>query len=179
MPTPKTEAIQGAFDTMAAGIADRKADRATALTPVGIEGGGPLDAAEAKGMLILLHGVQDSLMMLMAITDRLEKTIVDASLAGKLPERKTVMNVTEAQRPPVIIDEAGSATLDEVKDFVQTFAAKAAAAQAAVFSDAPSVREPDVWACPDHGTDNVVTLVSRKGRNYGSCTICGKHEAPK
>jgi hypothetical protein len=58
--------------------------------------------------------------------------------------------------------------------FVEDFAAKSAAAQAATFK-APD-EEPSGWTCSTHGAQSVTQLTSRKGREYAACLECEEFE---
>jgi len=46
-----------------------------------------------------------------------------------------------------------------------------------VEADEPvAVISPTGWSCPEHGDASLVTLTSRKGRTYRSCTSCMEFE---
>jgi len=40
----------------------------------------------------------------------------------------------------------------------------------------PMAPAPSPWACPDHGSADVVILTSQKGRVYGACNLCDEFD---
>ena len=150
---------QSVLDTMTAGIIGRKAERAATLTPVGMERAVP-------------HAAEQGITLEQA--ERLLQDLDDANRAGRRAYENLIRT---GQRFVAILSGKPDTALDEaavVGDFPAEFAAKAAAAQAATFGDAPPLDEG--WSCSVHDQASLKELTSRKGRKYRACTLCEEFE---
>lgn len=174
---------------MTKGITGQKAAKASKLTPVAGETSTTIEQMAAAlipdvpgGVFLAAEAVHDiakdlraQAATLIAVADGLDKYKPDYL---KEPEAPPKVGKVEARL-------AGSDPEPEVtpvEKFAEDFAAKAAAAQAAVFTsldDGAAEDEPTPatggWVCPEHGAA-VRELTSRKGRKYLACTLCDEFE---
>lgn len=192
MTAERVSSTQTALDEMVAGIAGRKQDKATQLTPVGTEkrtmADNPHDPALAfpyDNPEMTQQAVRDALKLVGDLKHHLDfvgKGLIELARAYGLPEEGI-----PAPRVPVtvsVIRPVSAATLVEVghdpktaiamasadqERFEEEMARKAAAAQAATFDAAPvntygTPEEPkgDGWECPTHGADDLIVLTSRR-----------------
>lgn len=186
---PDKQVTQSVLDQMTGGIAGRKSDKATQLTPVGMERK-PVLPNDLPGQFMSSEALADAAKDL-RVKSRLLYDIANSidTLVGQ------VFGHTEEPEPEVAVDtkaveqaaDAAHRARQEPEqdpgqdgsDFATTFARKSAAAQAAAFAqaDEPVETEPveTAWACPEHGFDNIRILTSRKGRSYPACS-CGEFQ---
>jgi hypothetical protein len=178
---------QSVLDQMTAGIMGRKQEKATSLTPVGMERPTILDA---KGDVFPHDGGIGSQILHSARLIRAELAGIESCLRSI--EREA--GLTEGGPPVVIHDPKEAARLavhaeEQAKEasFKERFAKQQVDAQSQVFvvSDEPVPIAPapvapgnvtEGWICPVHGHKNLTTLTSRKGRQYKSCVGCDQFE---
>jgi hypothetical protein len=169
---------QSVLDQMTAGIMGRKQERATSLTPVGMER--PAITA-VKGDTFPYDGGIGEQIIHSAKLIRSELASIEACLRSI--ERES--GVTEGGPPPLVVDQKEASrqavrAAEQVKDneFKERFAKQQADAQSQVFvvSDAPPDNIRQGWICPSHGDSNVVGLKSKRGRDYRKCTLCEEFE---
>jgi hypothetical protein len=182
---------QSVLDQMTAGIMGRKQERATSLTPVGMEKPQPA-IAEVRGdvfphdsgiqaqIIFSAKIIRENLFQMQAqlagMEDCLRSIEREVGLADPLPPIVPIDAVKDAFAPlPVLADRIPEPTFEE------KFAAQQTDAQAQAFSTtqpmpvAPTSSTPMGWACPEHG-DNVIELRSKKGRAYHKCRMCTEFE---
>lgn len=162
----------------AAGIAQKKQGKAATLTPVASEPGGPLDGLKTKAPFPNDHpaeAIRAALAQLRLEAGHILEAVDAAEAALRAPDAPA----------PVVEEPVDVKALEQSADaeaFKRDFAAKQAAAQAAAFAAADTPAETpepatgEGWACPVHGLDSVVTLKSRKGREYRACSKCEEFE---
>jgi hypothetical protein len=162
--------MQDVLDEMAGSVTQRKADAKTVLTPTrGEKQGLPeVDAVflTNEAVMDVSRDLRRQAQLLIDVADGLDK------ITGT-PEPTDTR--AQAHNERVVQERAADkahAIREEAK-FAAAFAAKAEAAQAATFGDAPV---PAGWVCPEHGDKALVTKTSRKGRSYLSCTKCPQFE---
>lgn len=184
---------QSVLDAMTAGIMGAKANKATGLTPVGSEKGGPLAGAlpsdvpgvlmsnealtdissklkaDAATMLAIANGIDILLGIEGPTQDHKDQ---QAAQARKLAEREADRKADD--RTKAAEGNKGAATRVE---FAEKFEAQQKAAQASVFknADASVERRQGEWSCSTH-TEPPVRLLSRKGRSYLMCSQVGCEE---
>lgn len=189
---------QGVLDTMTAGIMGTKANKATSLTPVGSEKGGPLAGAvlpnDVPGQFLsneLLADISARLKAdaaaLLVVANGLDVLLgVDGPVAEhEAKEAAVSVKAAEREADRQAADRAKAAEGDkqaaERVAFAAKFNAQAEAAKASAFraADAPAEgTAAEIWSCPAHGTAFVTTLTSRWGRTYRACTNCKEFEKP-
>lgn len=183
------EGTQSVLDEMVLGAHAPKVE--ASLTPVGTEKGGPLDGRHET-----VFPFDDPQTVRAAIKQGLElmsKMQVELKHVGDgLIALAALYGLSEDAPAPVVrkADErhAGTDIASQAK-FEAAMAAKAEAAQAATFTDAPAEFKPfaepapeaavgDGWECTEHGSESLVVLTSRKGRKYRACTAsdCAQFE---
>lgn len=177
--TDKT-VTQNVLDEMVAGITGAKSDKATKLTPVGSERRLPRTSSPFPNddpQQVVEQAVADLRRQIKHLTeaaDALEREVlgrepspVEEAGAVKAAER-------EADARHAVADSAVEGGEDP-EPFSARLARLSAEAQASVFTtrDAESDPAPPSWQCPKHGLDKIVTLTSRKGRNYLACAVEG------
>jgi hypothetical protein len=169
---------QSVLDQMTAGIMGRKQEKATSLTPVGMERPTILDA---KGDVFPHDGGIGSQILHSARLIRAELAGIESCLRSI--EREA--GLTEGGPPVVIHDPKEAARLavhaeEQAKEasFKERFAKQQVDAQSQVFvvSDEPPANIRQGWICPSHGDSNVVGLKSKRGRDYRKCTLCEEFE---
>ena len=175
---------QSVLDQMTAGIMGRKQEKATGLTPVGMEK--PLPAiAEARGDVFPHDGGIQGQIVFSAKIIREQLFQMQAQLAGMEDCLQSIEREAGLREPLPVAVYVG--TVIEAADiqptFEEKFAAQQADAQAQAFKTPEEVppestsRTPSSgWACPEHGPSNVVGLMSKKGRPYHKCTLCSEFE---
>jgi len=104
------------------------------------------------------------------------EAVVEAEEA-RLRKRAAVLTAMAGETP------GGDA---EPEDFDARLARQTAEAQAATFKQpspaatAPEVPDASGWACPDHGTEHIITKISpRRGVEFRKCAADGCHEFEK
>jgi hypothetical protein len=160
---------------MAAGIMSAKQARATTLTPVGPEA--PLETVLPRRVAASFpndHPVE----------------VVQQAAAEIRREVAYMLQALDAIEshlgPPKAVPVPTQQAFDQVQrqveqaadaKFAADMAAKAAAAQAQVFTkdDEPTAPKTS-WQCPTHGRKFLKVETSRKGRIYGLCTECREFE---
>lgn len=203
MATSKTEQTQSVLDSMVAAFGAAKTGTAAkaGLTPVGVEPGGPLDRKTTApfpyddmqttktAIITALKGLADIRQELHHVEGGL---IALGAAFGIVPSIPGL--VTQKIEPRYAgTDPVADSTVEggEDPDFAEAFAAKAAAAQAAVFADAPPApkfnplvdpkptdAEGPGWTCPVHD-ETPKQLISRKKRHYRACSVEGCPEFEK
>lgn len=115
----------------------------------------------AGDLLAAAHGIEVLLGVPAAVAeDAVKRAVTDDVLAKKEEVRRAEDRVAAADG-----DARAAKRVDEATDFDAKLAAKAAAAQAATF-------EADGWACPDHGSQRLVTLTATKSKRvYAACAV--------
>jgi hypothetical protein len=162
---------QSVLDKMTAGIMGMKQERATQLTPVGMERSNPLPAiAEARGD-VFPHdgGIQDQIVFSAKII-RENLFQMQTQLAGMEECLRSIEREAGLAEPLTPVSTPAEPTFEE------KYAAQQADAQAQAFTATPVVKGTDAWECPAHGSSNVVGLKSKKGRDYRKCTLCSEFE---
>jgi hypothetical protein len=170
---------QSVLDQMTAGIMGRKQEKATSLTPVGME---RPTIATVKGDIFPHDGGIQSQIAHSAKIIRENIFQMQAQLAGMEDCLQSIEREAGLRDPlPEIANPAAADTLDTLLTFEEKFAAQQTDAQAQAFSTtqpmpvAPTSSTPMGWACPEHG-DNVIELRSKKGRAYHKCRMCTEFE---
>jgi len=178
-------------------IAQRKAAKATKLTPVAGETPTTIqqmadriaipDVPEVfltkEAVADIARDLRRQAAVLIEVADGLDKygdPILDTVAAepakvGKVEKR------LEGTDP--LGDPLGAEAASAKSKFDKDFAAKSAAAQAATFASLDDgsadeevlpevhVTNVDGWVCPKHGDTDIVTLTSRNNRVYRSCNV--------
>jgi hypothetical protein len=185
---------------MTAGILQRKENKATQLTPVGMERGGSF----ATNPHVVFpwdrpaEAVQQEIVGIRLQLERWKKQADEARdgiyrSAGYIEDglRQVESALEIPVGGPVIgtvtkVDEAVAVqrAKDEAADkWAKEYEAKARAAQEQVFVelDDPPASTPVVageagWVCPKHGDEELRVLKSRKGRVYRTCMKCEEFE---
>jgi hypothetical protein len=172
---------QSALDVMTAGIMARKQERSAGLTPVGLEAKpAPLDvklpdyafphddASFVKGAVMQALGTCKEMQShLDFITDHLE------AMADQFG-----MKVGAAAPDPLAAQKAREQAADAAAQarFEADMDAQREAAQRATFKQAQSEGR---WACPLHGSEHLMTMMSRSKREYAQCAVPGCHHYEK
>jgi hypothetical protein len=192
-----------ALDNLTKDIMETKLTKATKLTPVGVESSPTQPSLAGRHQVNFPYDEADIIQQsirrgLDAVAEaKRELEFVGAGLIKLaqlygLPDEEPLPEArpNRTDRPvtggtgvdPTPGDEYRSAEAA----FAASFAAKQAAAQAATFHDdespegyLPVVGPTDGWVCPKHGADNLLTITSRKGRVYRTCTTTNCPEFEK
>jgi hypothetical protein len=184
---------QSVLDQMTAGIMQRK--NAT-LTPVAGEiEAAPPTISDVKGDVFPFDAgideqIEHSARIIRAELARIEECLRSIERAANLPEGgipvTTFVPKSEQIRLATRADEAESERkYTESEQFQRDFEEKQRKAQeqalASLDADTPVPEEPlpnadGGWACPEHGSAFIITLVSKKGRTYRTCKHCEEFE---
>jgi hypothetical protein len=103
-----------------------------------------------------------------------QRLAIDALLRGdvarpdNLPEH--IRAYLDRSQQPASVDQPGGA--NEIDS--ATAADPGGSDQAS--NGVPVATDPSAWACPEHGTEDVVILTSRQGRVYGACNLCDEFD---
>jgi len=175
---------QSVLDLMTAGIMGMKQDKASQLTPVGMEKPPPT-IADARGDVFPHDGGLQSQIVFSAKIIRENLFQMQAQLTGMEDCLQSIEREAGLREPlSPTVNPAAPDTLDTLLTFEEKFAAQQADAQAQAFKAADEVKasEPQPaqpssgWVCPEHGDSHLTTLTSRKGRQYKSCVGCSQFE---
>ena len=180
---------------MTKGIMETKATKASKLTPVEGETGTTVAQAAASipkdlpnvfmadaSTRMIAQDLRRHAATLIQMADDLDTLYGESTAKVEKPE--------PADPRPIRSGTGGKKAADPVTDeatFEASLAAKSAAAQAQVFAalddgadEEPAAPATDGWVCPQHGTDNLVTLTARKsGRVYQSCAVANCEQFEK
>lgn len=188
--TTTTAQTAAVLDEMVAGIMGVKANKAVKLTPVGTETAKL--PADVPGVFMAQEGLQDvatdlrrQAALLLDVADGIDvilgKSTAVADNAAKVAATEKVLQEREADRRAAdrVAAEAGdkraAQRVDESEAFDARLASLSAQAQAATFSaaalDADDEDGDDGWLCPLHGSEDVRTRTSPKGREYAVCAV--------
>jgi hypothetical protein len=181
-------------------VMERKAERATKLTPVKGESATSVAAIAAgvpdvpgsfltnEGIAMTAGDLRVHAANLIAIADALDVLTGMPSNGREAYTGVAKRNDLETKAIEKAADEAAAKRAEptEQEAFDAALAAKAVAAQAAAFAsaDADTDEEPEApeapasggdWACPKHGTANIRVVTSRT-RTYRACESCDEFE---
>lgn len=195
---------QSVLDQMTAGIMSKKAAKAATLTPVGLEKPADLPAiALVQGDVFphdggvteqVVHSAREiraELRKIAQYSEQIDECLRSIERAiGAQEGGPTVVTRASAQEQARIeqteAERAADAAFKASEQFRLQMAEKEARAKAQIFGEAyeesktaspsPDPTPSGGWACPEHGSDHVKTLTSRKGRVYGACLKCEEFE---
>lgn len=173
-------------------ITERKAQKATKLTPVAGETSTTVAQVAARisdEVAFLGHEAVEGVIRDLRKTSETTAKLADeleAGLGKQAAAAEAPKKLTKQEQRLAGADPVAEPTLDElaVKAFAEDFAAQQEAAKAAVFTslDATGAESQaatpvsDGWQCPAHPDSPTKTLTSRKGRVYEACTVCDQFE---
>lgn len=154
------------LDEMTKNIVGHKEAKASKLTPVGSEVGGPLAGLKVPGQAFPNDHPEDSVRDAIRLLED-----VLTSLRGLIGQPAPATETAPSQTKEQLADETFRASMK----------AKSEAAQAQVFKAPEPEPEPTPegysdWTCPAHGVDGIVPMESRKGRKYWACSKCEEFE---
>lgn len=165
---------------MAASIVERKGVESAGLTPL---------PAEKRALPQHVHDAEfpndyPTMNVSVAIANvraqllRIEEAQTAIAQQARLIEEAlaaidAVMERPAEEAPPV-------SDVADAPDLSERFAALSKRAQDETFATVDPTGEAEAaevgWACPDHGTQDIITDKSPKGREFRRCNICRKFE---
>ena len=168
---------QSVLDEMTRGIMGRKAEKATQLTPVGLERPLPKIGAAfpndhpTEVVESAVKAIRREVGHILDALDAIDATngvpsVVPSTLVPDPKASEREADEKHARRPVVIVK-----TDEEPEPFPTRFERLSQQAQEATYRDAEAEPESVGWTCPKHGADHTVTLTSRKGRLYRACNL--------
>ena len=166
-------------------IAQRKAAKATKLTPVA---GETPTTIQQMADRITIPDVAEVFLTKEAVADiardlRRQAAVLIEVADGLDKYGDPILDTVAAEPAKVGKVEKRLEGTDPVADFAKDFAAKSEAAKAATFASLDDgaadeevlpevhVTNVDGWVCPKHGDTDIVTLTSRNNRVYRSCNV--------
>jgi len=156
--------VTSVLDGMTAAITTRKDEKASTLTPVGMERQTiPASFPNDMPKDVMLEAVRDIRRVVAHLLEAADALAVAAGQRGVEPVA-VVPSLSETER-------AADAK------FAESYAAKQAKAQASVFTPAPSSAglKDTGWRCKC-AAPNIITLESNKHRIYNTCKSCQDFE---
>ncbi len=174
---------QNVLDAMTASIMGMKQEKATQLTPVGMESNVRSTFLDAKGDIFphdegiqsqVIHSskiIRENLFQMQAQLAGIESCLLSIEREAGLAEPLPPISPPPEEKAPDIgpsFEEKFAAQQADAQR--QAFAAAFAVLDAAPVATTPPVTS-GAWTCPEHGDKHLVTLTSRKGRKYGVCSL--------